>query len=163
VYVEARPGGPLQVTIRVNGEEFAQGQVPVSAPLLFSANECLDIGTCLGSPVSMDYYHLAPFPFDGTIERMHVQYLDTDQVASRGCCRTTFATGLVIVFRPIVACVRPKPKAVIHGRQPEEGRLGVPMLAVRPAIPVHRLVVADAPALPDVHQSLLGTGPGGLG
>jgi arylsulfatase A-like enzyme len=81
-YVEARPGGPLQVTIRVNGEEFAQGQVPVSAPLLFSANECLDIGTCLGSPVSMDYYHLAPFPFDGTIERTHVQYLATDQAAS---------------------------------------------------------------------------------
>jgi hypothetical protein len=49
---------------------------------LFSANECLDIGTCLGSTVSMDYYHLAPFPFDGTIERTHVQYLATDQVAS---------------------------------------------------------------------------------
>jgi arylsulfatase A-like enzyme len=81
-YVEACPGGPLQVTIRVNGQEFAQGHVPISAPLLFSANECLDIGTCLGSPVSMDYYHVAPFRFDGTIERMHVQYLDAAQAAS---------------------------------------------------------------------------------
>jgi hypothetical protein len=37
------------------------------------------------------------------------------------------------------------------------------MLAVRPATPVRRLVVADAAPLPDVHQSFLGTGPGGLG
>ncbi len=27
---------------------YATGQVPVSAPLLFTANDCLDIGTCLG-------------------------------------------------------------------------------------------------------------------
>jgi hypothetical protein len=70
------------VTVRVNGEDLGQGQVPISAPLLFSANNCLDIGTCLGSPVSMDYFHHAPFPFDGTIERVHVQYLDTDKAVS---------------------------------------------------------------------------------
>jgi arylsulfatase len=74
-YAEPRPGGPLDVTMRVNGEQVGHGQVPISAPLLFSANECLDIGTCLGSPVSMDYYHKAPFSFDGTIKRMHVAYL----------------------------------------------------------------------------------------
>jgi hypothetical protein len=46
----------------------------MSAPLVFTANDCLDIGTCLGSPVSMDYYHRAPFPFGGHIERVHVAY-----------------------------------------------------------------------------------------
>jgi hypothetical protein len=73
-YAEARPGGPLNITITVNGEPCASGLVPVSAPLLFTANDCLDIGTCLGGPVSLDYYDRAPFPFTGTIERVHMRY-----------------------------------------------------------------------------------------
>ena len=73
-YAEAKPGGPLNITMTVNGEKFGGGQVPVSAPLLFSANECLDIGTCLGSPVSLDYYDQAPFPFNGTIRNVNVRY-----------------------------------------------------------------------------------------
>jgi arylsulfatase A-like enzyme len=79
-YAEPRPGGPLDVTMRVNGAQVGHGQVPISAPLLFSANECLDIGTCLGSPVSMDYYHKAPFSFDGTIRRMQVAYLPAGDI-----------------------------------------------------------------------------------
>jgi arylsulfatase A-like enzyme len=73
-YAEARPAGPLNVTMTVNGDEFAQGQVPVSAPLAFSANDCLDIGTCLGGSVSLDYYDKAPFPFNGTIHNVNVRY-----------------------------------------------------------------------------------------
>ncbi len=73
-YAEQRPGGPLDITLRVGGEQVAQGQVPISAPLLFTANDCLDIGVCLGSPVSMDYYERAPFPFEGHIETVHVAY-----------------------------------------------------------------------------------------
>jgi hypothetical protein len=74
-YAEAKPAGPLNITMTVNGEKFGGGQVPVSAPLLFSANECLDIGTCLGSPVSLDYYDKAPFPFNGTIKNVNVRYV----------------------------------------------------------------------------------------
>jgi len=74
-YAEARPGGPLDIVLTVNDEEVASGQVPVSAPLLFTANDCLDIGTCLGSPVSLDYYDRAPFPFNGTIDSVAVRYL----------------------------------------------------------------------------------------
>jgi hypothetical protein len=73
-YAEAKPAGPLNITLKVNGAVTAKGVVPVSAPLLFSANDCLDIGTCLGSPVSIDYYDKAPFPFDGTIDHVHVKY-----------------------------------------------------------------------------------------
>jgi arylsulfatase len=73
-YAERRPGGPLDVAITVGGQPFAKGQVPVSAPLLFTANDCLDIGTCLGSPVSIDYDDRAPFPFEGEIHRVHVKY-----------------------------------------------------------------------------------------
>jgi hypothetical protein len=46
-----------------------------SAPLLFTANDCLDFGLDLGSPVSVDYYDQAPFAFNGKIENAHVQYL----------------------------------------------------------------------------------------
>src|SRR4051812_38983099 len=73
-YAEAKPGGPLDITISVNGDQVAAGQVPISAPLLFSANDCLDIGTALGSPVSLDYYDRAPFPFDGTIHNVNARY-----------------------------------------------------------------------------------------
>jgi arylsulfatase len=74
VYAEARPAGPLAITLAADGAEVASGQVPMSAPLLFSANDCLDIGTCLGGPVSDDYYDRAPFPFDGKIDTVTVRY-----------------------------------------------------------------------------------------
>ena len=74
-YVVPRPGGPLNITIKVNGDVVATGQVPISAPLIFTANDCLDIGIAHGSPVSLDYYDKAPFKFNGTIEQVHVQYV----------------------------------------------------------------------------------------
>ncbi len=73
-YAEQRPAGPLDITVRVGSEVIAKGQVPVSAPLLFTANDCLDIGCCLGSPVALDYYDKAPFRFEGHIERVRVAY-----------------------------------------------------------------------------------------
>ena len=74
-YIETRPAGPLRVTLRVDGTTVADGTVPVSAPLGFTANDCLDIGRALGSPVSLDYRERAPFPFTGDIHSMHVRYL----------------------------------------------------------------------------------------
>ncbi|OKH71390.1 arylsulfatase [Mycobacterium sp. SWH-M5] len=73
-YAEPRPAGPLDITVARDGVTIADGRVPISAPLLFTANDCLDIGTCLGSPVSLDYRERAPFPFEGRIHRVHVAY-----------------------------------------------------------------------------------------
>ena len=64
----------LNITLTVNGDPHASGVVPISVPLLFTANDCLDIGTCLGGPVSLDYYDRAPFPFNGTIDTVNVRY-----------------------------------------------------------------------------------------
>ena len=75
VYVELKPAGPLKVTLRVNGEQLATGVVPVSAPLLFTANDCLDIGVALGSPVSLDYHEKVPFRFNGVIKSVNVKYI----------------------------------------------------------------------------------------
>jgi arylsulfatase len=76
-YVTPRPGGALTVTLKVGGKTVAEGIVPISAPLLFTANDCLDIGIALGSPVSLDYCDKAPFKFNGTIEQVRVEYLTT--------------------------------------------------------------------------------------
>ena len=46
----------------------------MTCPIAFTANECLDIGIALGSPVSLDYYDKAPFKFTGTIDRAYVRY-----------------------------------------------------------------------------------------
>jgi hypothetical protein len=74
-YVVPRPGGPLKVTMMVDGKVVAEGEVPISAPLLFTANDCLDIGIALGSPVSLDYSDKAPFKFNGKIEQVHVKHV----------------------------------------------------------------------------------------
>jgi arylsulfatase A-like enzyme len=73
-YAVPRPAGPLNITMKVNGKAVASGQVPISAPLVFTANDCLDIGIALGSPVSLDYCDKIPFKFNGTIEQVRVEY-----------------------------------------------------------------------------------------
>jgi hypothetical protein len=78
-YIVTKPGGPLKVTMKVDGKVVAEGTVPISAPLIFTANDCLDIGIALGSPVSLDYFDKAPFKFNGTIERVHVRYATARQ------------------------------------------------------------------------------------
>jgi hypothetical protein len=66
---------PQETTLEVNGRAVPQRKPPRPAALLFTANDCLDIGTDLGSPVSPDCYDHAPFAFDGTIEKVHVSYV----------------------------------------------------------------------------------------
>ncbi len=73
-YAEPRPAGPLTITMTVNDTPHGSGQVAVSAPLAFTANDCLDIGTCLGSPVSTAYYDKAPFSFNGDIHNVNIRY-----------------------------------------------------------------------------------------
>jgi arylsulfatase len=64
------------VTLKVNGKEVAGGQVPMTAPLVFTANDCLDFGSDLGSPVSLDYFDQAPFAFNGNIGTTRIAYLN---------------------------------------------------------------------------------------
>jgi arylsulfatase A-like enzyme len=69
-----KPGAPLDVTLKVNGQLVAQGRVPITAMLGFTANDCLDIGSDLGSPVSLDYFDQAPFAFNGKIITTKITY-----------------------------------------------------------------------------------------
>ncbi len=74
--LEPRRGTPLGVTIAIDGATVAEGTIPISAPLTFTANDGLDIGKALGSPVSLDYHARAPFEFNGHIEQVHIRYVD---------------------------------------------------------------------------------------
>jgi len=68
-------GGPMDVTLKVNGDVVGQGRVPQAMSLHFTSNATLDIGSDQDSPVSLDYYDLAPFPFNGTIGTTVIKYL----------------------------------------------------------------------------------------
>ncbi len=68
-------GGPMDVTLKVNGKEAAKGNVPRAMSLHFTSNATFDIGTDKDSPVSLDYYDQAPFTFNGTIDKTHIEYL----------------------------------------------------------------------------------------
>jgi len=72
--VAPKPGAPLDVTLKANGQVVAQGRVPITAALAFTANDCLDIGSDLGSPVSEEYFDQAPFAFNGKIITTKITY-----------------------------------------------------------------------------------------
>jgi arylsulfatase len=67
-------GGPLDITLRVNGQRVGQGRVPRAMSLHFTSNATFDIGTDLDSPVSLDYFEESPFSFNGKIGRTYIQY-----------------------------------------------------------------------------------------
>jgi arylsulfatase len=72
----AKIGGPMDVTLKVNGNVVAQGQVPAAMSLHFTGgNETFDLGSDMGSPVSLDYFDQAPFAFNGTIGTTTIKYL----------------------------------------------------------------------------------------
>lgn len=72
-----KPGlwAPLDVVLKVNGEEAGRGRVPKTAPSIFSFNDGFDVGIDLGSPVSDAYYEKAPFEFNGKIKSFKARYL----------------------------------------------------------------------------------------
>ena len=74
-HTDDNPRGPLSIKCTLNGNTLLEGIVPRPAALLFTANDCLDVGQALGSPVSLDYRERAPFKFNGTIHSMQVAYL----------------------------------------------------------------------------------------
>ena len=70
----AKIGGPMDVTLKVNGAVVGQGQVPAAISLHFTANATFDIGSDQDSPVSLDYFDEAPFAFNGEIGETKISY-----------------------------------------------------------------------------------------
>ena len=71
----AKPGGPADVAILVDGQEVMRVAVKRTVAGAFSASETLDVGVDLGSPVSFNYFDRRPFGFSGQIETVTVDLL----------------------------------------------------------------------------------------
>ncbi len=67
-----KPAGAADVTITVDGAAVLNVPVARTVAGAFSASETLDVGTDLGSPVSLAYFDRAPFAFNGKIDAMSV-------------------------------------------------------------------------------------------
>jgi arylsulfatase len=65
---------PLTVEIRINGDIVANGMIPRSAQLAFTANDAFDVGRDSYSPVSEAYFDRKPFAFNGSISKFNVIY-----------------------------------------------------------------------------------------
>lgn len=71
----AAPRAAAEVVIRVGGKQVAKGTVPRTAALAFTANDAFDVGMDSYSPVSEAYFDRKSFPFNGAIDRVHIEYL----------------------------------------------------------------------------------------
>ncbi|TWU27976.1 arylsulfatase [Novipirellula artificiosorum] len=69
-------GGPIDVSLFVDGNQVAQGRVPRGMSLHFTSNATFDIGRDQDSPVSLDYYDRAPFDFEGEIGTTEIRYTE---------------------------------------------------------------------------------------
>ena len=70
---EKRPLSPAEVVLKVDGKEVARTTVKRTVPAAFTASETFDVGVDLGSPVSLEYFDRAPFPFTGKIAQVEVK------------------------------------------------------------------------------------------
>jgi len=70
-----KPLSPADVVIRVDGKEMGRATVARTVSGAFTASETFDVGTDLGSPVSLDYEKRRPFAFNGTIQEVNVKLL----------------------------------------------------------------------------------------
>ena len=68
-------GGPMDVTLKVNGAVVGQGRVPAAMSLHFTSNATFDLGADLDSPVTLDYFDQAPFAFNGKMGTTKITYL----------------------------------------------------------------------------------------
>jgi arylsulfatase len=66
---------PATLTLRVNGEQVAQGRIEKSVPAAHTASETFDVGMDLGSTVALDYFDRAPFKFNGKINSINIKYI----------------------------------------------------------------------------------------
>jgi arylsulfatase A-like enzyme len=69
-YAGGGAGKPAKVTLLVDGTQVANGDIPMTVPKRFSADETLDVGEDFGTPVTRDYE--VPFTFQGKIAKVTV-------------------------------------------------------------------------------------------
>ena len=76
--MKTQPGwaGPADLEFWINDTNMGTFTVGRTVPTIFTGAETFDVGMDYGSPVSLDYHELAPFPFEGKLNKLHFEYLD---------------------------------------------------------------------------------------
>jgi arylsulfatase len=59
-------------TLRLDGQQVAQGRIPQTVQVRFSLDETFDVGEDTGTPVVEDYADKMPFAFTGTLNKLVV-------------------------------------------------------------------------------------------
>lgn len=72
--VSKQLGTPANLSLWIDGEKVASALLFYTVPLLFTATETFKVGSDPGSPVVMDYFDRAPFPFNGVIHDLQISY-----------------------------------------------------------------------------------------
>lgn len=67
-------GSPGRLALHIDGKKVAEALLFYTVPLLFTATETFTVGRDTGSPVVLDYFDRAPFPFSGVILDLQVSY-----------------------------------------------------------------------------------------
>jgi hypothetical protein len=73
-----QPGAGGSGTLLIDGEVVAEGRIDKTVPFIFSADETMDIGQDLASPVTDDYPGGDANVFSGTIKWVQVDLQDED-------------------------------------------------------------------------------------
>ena len=72
--VSRQLGTPGRLSLHIDGEKVAEAILFYTVPMLFTATEAFNVGKDPGSPVVLDYFDRAPFPFNGVIHDLQVSY-----------------------------------------------------------------------------------------
>ena len=73
---------PADLRFWINGEPAGSGTVRRTVPAIFTASETFDVGMDTGSAVAEAYFERAPFAFEGTLERLHFEYISAQTGAA---------------------------------------------------------------------------------
>ncbi|KAA9111285.1 arylsulfatase [Microbacterium rhizomatis] len=82
---------PGEVTLWIDGEVVGRGRMDRTVPIMFNGYSGMDIGRDNGEVVDRAYQHLAPFAWNGSIERIDVDVRPPGRAANEGLHRAETA------------------------------------------------------------------------
>lgn len=74
---------PAELTFWINGKNMGTFTIRRTVPTIFTGAETFDVGMDYGSPVGQEYTELAPFPFEGKLNKLHFKYLTEEELRKR--------------------------------------------------------------------------------
>jgi len=79
--MRTQPGwaAPAELKFWINENYMGTFTVGKTVPTIFTGAETFDVGIDYGSPVGKEYTELAPFPFQGKLNKLHFKYINVSE------------------------------------------------------------------------------------